>query len=45
MFQPLDLPDIVMLPVSPSHLPESRVSFFGSIADSLSIATTLNSLF
>jgi len=43
-FQLLDLPDIVLLPMSPSHLPESRVSSFGSIADIFLIATTVNSL-
>jgi len=44
MFQLLDHPDIVLLLVSLSHLPESRVSSFGSIADSLLIAMRMNSL-
>jgi hypothetical protein len=44
MFQLVDLPDIVLLPISPSHFLESRVSFFRSLADSVSIATTMNSL-
>ena len=44
MFQLLDLPDMVLLPISPSHLSESRVSYVSSKADSFSIATMMNSL-
>jgi hypothetical protein len=44
MFQLLNLPDAVLLRAFPSHLPESRVLFFACTAESLSIATTMNSL-
>jgi hypothetical protein len=40
----IDLPDIGLLRVSLSHHPASRVSFFGNMANSLSIAMTMNSL-
>jgi len=43
MFQPLDLPDFGLLPVSPPEPPELRLSHFESIADNLAIATTTNS--
>jgi len=42
-FQMLHIPDIVLLPLSLSHLPELWVSSFGRIANSVSIAPSMNS--
>jgi hypothetical protein len=43
-YQLLYLPDIALLPLSLSHLPELQVVFIGSIPDSLPVATMMNSL-
>ena len=42
--QPLDLPNIILLPISLSDLRGSGVSPFGSISDSLSITMMMNYL-
>jgi hypothetical protein len=44
MFQPLDIPHIILLPVYPLYLPELQVSSFEGIPDWLSLVTTTNFL-